>query len=149
VKAPANISRIDEFEKSLLASGAPMVELPTTHRFTPGLYIREVTLKAGVIYTTRTHKTEHPFVISSGRVTVFHEDGSRRELRAPHTGITPVGARRVILTLEDTVWTTFHPTQETNLDKLEELLVEPRPEHQRERHCLQPDATQRTISTVS
>ncbi len=147
--AVARPSRIDQFEISVIESGAPMLDLPTTHRFTPGLYIREVTLSVGVIYTTRTHKTEHPFVLSQGVVSVFHDDGSVRRLKAPHTGITPPGARRAILVHEAAVWTTFHPTTETDLEKLEQLLVEPRPAHAATRHCLQPNATQPTIPALS
>lgn len=143
------LSRIDRFEIGVLDSGAPMVDLPTRHIFTPGLYLREVTLSVGVIYTTRTHKTEHPFVLSKGEVSVFHDDGTVRRLKAPHTGITKPGARRAILVHEEAVWTTFHPTTETDLEKLEELLVEPRPAHAATRHCLQPDATKRTIPALS
>lgn len=144
----ARISLIDEYEKRLLASGAPMLDVPVTHRFTPGLYIREATAKVGVIYTTRQHKTEHPFVLSKGCVSVFHDDGSVRRLRAPYTGITPIGARRLILVHEEAVWTTFHPTTETNVEKLEQLLVEPYPAHAAQRHCLQPDATPRVIEAT-
>lgn len=136
--APRNL--ITEYEKRLIAQGTPLVDLPTIHRHTPGLYIREVKMKAGVIYTTRIHKTTHPFVVSSGRVTVFHADGSAREIRAPHTGITKPGAQRAILCHEDCIWTTFHPnpTGEENIEQLEAMLVEPWAEHLRDNHSRQP-----------
>ena len=145
----ANPNKIDDFEVAVLASGVPLLDVPTTHRFTPGLYIREVAMKAGVIYTTRTHKLEHPFVMSSGSVSVYHGDGSVRHLKAPLTGVTPAGARRVIVVHEDAIWTTFHVTSETNIEKLEELLVEPRPQHADKRHSLTPDATPKAIPAVS
>lgn len=135
---PAKASLIDTFEQRALATDAPLVDLPARHQFTPGLYSRTVTLKRGIIYTSRQHKTEHQFALLSGSVSVWHEDGSVRRLTAPHVGVTKPGTRRAILVHEDAVWTCFHPTSETDLDKLEELLVEARPEHLRQRHCQQP-----------
>lgn len=135
---PAVRSRIDAFEQRALASGAPLVDLPVIHRFTPGLYVREVTLREGVIYTSRVHLTQHPFVISKGCVTVFHEDGSQRTLRAPHTGITQAGTRRAILVHEECVWTTFHPTTKTDLEEIEKETVADWPEHLRLAHSMQP-----------
>lgn len=137
---PAPVNRIAEFEKRILATNTPLVDLPTIHRFTPGLYIREVKMSANHIYTTRIHKTTHPFVVSCGRLTVFHVDGSSREIRAPHTGITQPGAHRAIYCHEDCIWTTFHPnpTGEENIEQLEAMLVEPWAEHLKERHGHQP-----------
>lgn len=134
--------RIDRFEQAVLQTGVPLAELPVVHRFTPGLYVREVTLRKGVIYTSREHLTQHPFVISAGEVTVFHDDGSKRRLKAPHTGITEARTRRAILVHEDCVWTTFHATQETDLEKIEAETVAPRASHLRDRHCLQPAVNQ-------
>jgi len=145
--AIAKASPIDEFEQRALATGNPLVDLPALHRFTPGLYSRTVKMLKGVIYTSRLHLTRHQFVISTGRVTVFHDDGSQRTLSAPHVGITEPGTRRAILVHEDCVWTTFHPTEETDLEKIEAQLVAPRPEHLRERHCLQPSVTAKELST--
>ena len=58
--------RIDRLEAVMLASGEP-VELPLTHRFTPGLYAREIFMPAGTLLTSRIHNTAHPYVVLSGR----------------------------------------------------------------------------------
>jgi hypothetical protein len=97
----------------------PQVECPLVHRFTDGMYIREIHMPAGIIVTSRTHKTQHPFVISKGVVEVVKEDGSRELLKAPHTGITNVGTRRVLLIHEDTIWSTFHITEKTDPVEIE------------------------------
>jgi len=101
----------------------PQLHLPLVHRFTPGLYIRQIFMPAGSVVVSRVHKTAHPFVVSQGRAAVWSEDTGVQELAAPFTGITTPGTRRVLVIYEDCVWTTFHPTNETDLDKLQEELT--------------------------
>lgn len=96
----------------------PQVELPLHHVFTPHLYTREILLKKGTLLTSRIHLTEHPFVLSSGAVSVWTEDGGCVFLRAPHTGVTKAGTRRLIYAHEDTIWSTFHVTEKTDPDEI-------------------------------
>lgn len=92
-------------------------EVPTFHKFTEGMYIREVHVPAGVIFTSMTHKTQHPFVISKGVCDICNEVGEVQRYAAPHTGITEPGTRRVFLVQEDLVLTTFHATDITDPDE--------------------------------
>ena len=101
-------------------------EMPVTHRFTPGLYVREIFMPAGHLVISKIHKTEHPFVISKGKVAVFIEEDGWQVFAAPHTGITKPGTQRVLFIIEDTVWLTFHPTQLTDVDAIEEEIIEKR-----------------------
>jgi hypothetical protein len=80
------------------------------HRFTEGMYIREIHVPAGAIFTSMTHKTQHPFVISKGMCDICNEVGDVTRYSAPHTGITEPGTRRVFLVHSDLVLTTFHAT---------------------------------------
>lgn len=101
-------------------------DLPVKHSFTPGMYIRELFVPKHHFIITKLHKTEHPYVISKGKIRVWTEEKGVVELSAPFTGITKPGVIRVAFTLEDTVWTTFHATTETDITKLEEeLAVDP------------------------
>jgi hypothetical protein len=99
------------------------VQFPVVHRFTPGLYVRELTVPAGMYVITKVHHTEHPYVISKGRIRVWTEAGGVVELAAPYCGITKPGTIRLALTMEETVWTTFHPTTETDIEVLERELA--------------------------
>lgn len=101
----------------------PQAEIEATHRFTDSLYAREVFIPAGVALVGATHKTNHLYVVSSGHCEVV-VDGRRETITAPFTGETKKGDKRVIYAITDTVWTTFHPTQETCLDKLGQILIE-------------------------
>ncbi len=120
-------SGIDELERRMM--GIPALEMPVTHSFVPGFYVRQIFMPAGAVLTSKIHKTEHPYVITKGRVRVLTEDGGIVELAAPHSGITKPGTRRLLEILEDTVWTTFHPTDLTDVDAIEEAIIEKRDAH--------------------
>ena len=105
--------------------GEQLEGFPLTHRFTPGMYIREIFMPAGAILTSKIHKTEHPFVVSKGRVKVLVENGEWQMIEAPFTGITKAGTRRLLVVLEDTVWTTFHVTDMTDVEEIERTILEP------------------------
>jgi hypothetical protein len=102
-----NDDRIDELEAVILS--LPQIDCPLVHRFTKGMYIREIFMEAGSLITSKIHNTNHPFVISKGVVNVSIDNGDWIELAAPHTGITLQGTRRVLYIVSDCVWTTFHP----------------------------------------
>jgi hypothetical protein len=115
-------STLDEMELAMASMEA--ADCPVVHRFTPGLYVREITMPAGSIVASMVHKTEHPFVISKGSVQVVSETEGAVTYSAPYCGITKPGTRRVLHVLTETVWTTFHPTTETDIEKIaEEILI--------------------------
>lgn len=106
------------------AIGEVLEILPVVHRFTPGLYIRQISMPSGAVVLSKVHLTEHPFVVSKGRVTVWTEDGQREDLEAPHIGVTVPGTRRLLVVHEDTIWTTFHPTDLTDPVEIERRIVQ-------------------------
>lgn len=101
----------------------PQIECQIRHHFAPGVYLREMTVPAGAIATGAVHKTEHLTILSAGHCLLTTDDGVQ-ELRAPHTGLSKAGAKRAICAITECVLTTVHPTNETDLDKLCELLTE-------------------------
>jgi hypothetical protein len=135
VQQPRNVEAkgiIDQIVFRLMQSGSKISKhgedlegCPVTHHFTPGLYCRQIFMPARSVVVSRIHKTEHPFVVSQGHCCVYNERGEWLELRAPHFGITTPGTRRFLVMLADTVWTTFHPTQLTNVREIEAHILEP------------------------
>lgn len=101
-----------------------LIEPEPVHIFSNGLYCRELTIPAGALIVGAVHKTQHVVVVSAGTITVWSEERGLDTITAPYTYVSEPGARRVAFALEDTVWTTFHPTTETDLDALERQLVE-------------------------
>lgn len=102
----------------------PQVECPVRHQFAPGVYLREIFIPAGTFIVGHKHKTEHFCIVLKGRLRVLI-DGKVVEIAAPYSFVSKAGAQRAAYVMEDTIWQTIHPTDETDIDALEALLVEP------------------------
>lgn len=101
----------------------PQKDCPVWHHFAPGLYARCMLIPAGVVLTGAVHKTEHLCIVS-GHIDVTADDGVRK-IDHPHFILSSKpGTKRAGFTHTDTYWTTVHATDETDLDKLVEELVE-------------------------
>jgi hypothetical protein len=103
----------------------PQVECPVKHHFAPGVYLREIFMPAGTVVIGKIHKTEHFNLIEKGLCSIVHDDGRHEYLEAPMTFVSKAGVQKVLYIHEDTVWKTIHVTPETDLVKLEEILIEP------------------------
>lgn len=114
--------KIDRLEAAL--SQLPQLDHQIAHFFTPGMYLRRIIMPAGSIYTSKIHKTRHPYFVMRGLVSVRREDGTWEHIVAPHFGITEPGTRRVLAVHEETEWYTAHATEETDLEKIEEQVIE-------------------------
>jgi hypothetical protein len=98
------------------------VEEWVNHILAPGVYAREMTIKKHQIIVGKIHKTSHINIISKGDISVKTQFGVWR-YQAPCSFVSEVGTKRVVFAHEDTVWTTIHPTEETELDKIEEHVI--------------------------
>lgn len=96
---------------------------PVQHHFAPGAYGREMTLPAGLVVVGKIHRHAHINVISKGRVQVFTEQDGVLELAAPCTFVSSPGTKRVVHVLEETVWTTVHVTDKTDLAEIEREVI--------------------------
>jgi hypothetical protein len=103
-----NDNIVDNLEASMMQFPDELIDAPLVHKFTEGMYIREIFMPAGSLWTSKIHKTEHPYVVSYGKVAVSIDADEWYEITAPYTGITTPGTRRVLFILEDCIWTTFH-----------------------------------------
>lgn len=117
---------IPKLETGLLQ--CEQVECPLVHRFAPGVYLREIFMPAGSFVLGHEHVTGHFNVILSGRARVLI-DGKVREIQAPFTFKSEPGIRKALYVLEDMIWQTIHPTDETDVEKLEAMLVKPSAEY--------------------
>jgi len=113
--------KVENLEESL--KNIPQVDCPVKHYFAPGIYAREITIKKGTVLTGAIHKTENLAILSCGRLQLVTESGTI-EISAPHILTVKPGTKNAAYALEDSVWTNFFPTEETDVDKLVELLTE-------------------------
>lgn len=100
----------------------PQVEMPLTHLFCDGIYIREIFMPAGTLVIGEIHKTEHFNVLLSGEVTIFTIEGVER-VSAPHRFISQPGIQKVLLIHVDCIWQTVHATESKNVPEIEKTLI--------------------------
>ena len=100
----------------------PQHEMPIKHYFANGFYAREMTMPKDSAVVGKIHKSEHLCIISQGVVDVASEERTER-ISAPFTYVSKPGAKRAIYAHEDTVWTTVHLSDETDIEKLEDELI--------------------------
>lgn len=132
MQSPAQRS-IDGLQNEL--AKLPQIECPLRHSFVPGFYVRQIFMPAGSLVISKIHKTEHPYVITRGKVSVWIEGVGVQNLRAPFTGITKPGTRRVLYVHEDCLWTTFHATDKKVVEEIERDVI------YTAAHCDQQDIT--------
>lgn len=117
---------VDQLE-ARIASGIEtkgLIDCHVKHRFTPGLYMRECALPAGMIGISQIHNTTHPFVILEGKIRVRTHLGIRT-LEAPFFGITEPMTRRILSAITDTRWITFHVTDLTDPEEIQKSILYP------------------------
>lgn len=101
----------------------PQVEAPVNHMFSPGVYMREITMAAGSFIIGKKHKTKHFNIILSGKARVM-SGGDVFEVEAPYVFVSDAGVQKVLHILEEMKWITVHPSDETDIKTLEDALVE-------------------------
>lgn len=116
---------IDAIEKIIADNNNP-IELPLVHRFTDGIYVREIFMPKHTLLTSKIHKTRHQFMVLKGEVSVLDEQGNETRIVAPYIGITEIGTRRVLYIHEDCIWATIHanPNNENEVE-IEARIIEP------------------------
>lgn len=96
------------------------------HHFAPGMYGREFSMPAGMLVIGKIHRHGHLMMVVKGRATVIDEFG-RYEVQAGFVQASRPGAKRVVLTHEDTTFVTVHlnPTDTQDLEVIEAMHIEP------------------------
>ena len=106
---------------------AELIEVPVVHHFAPGVYMRQMDAKAGTFIVSKMHRTEHMNILLKGSLTVATEDGIQL-MTAPCVLKSMPGTKRIGYFHEDSSWITVHPTEETDLEKIEQQVIVPEEE---------------------
>ena len=96
----------------------------TTHHWAPGCYGREIFMAEGTVVVGKIHKHAHLNILLQGEVTVSTEFGNER-FSAPRVWVSEPGTKRAVYNHTDTRWMTIHPTDETDLEVIEEHDIAP------------------------
>ena len=125
-----NLIDKDEYDKAVsevvkTLTEMEQVECPLEHRFSPGVYVRQITMPAGAFVIGHKHKTQHFNIVMSGRARVMM-NGIIEEVAAPCMFESQAGVQKVLLIEEDMIWATVHANPENCQDvvKLEEELID-------------------------
>jgi hypothetical protein len=122
----SNIEKIELFEYFLKnytdGSEQTAKELPLEHFICNKTYVRQITLPKDMILTGKVHNFDHTSILSKGEVTIMTSEGTTR-IKAPATWISKAGTKRLIYVHEETIWSTIHQSENTQVKDLENELV--------------------------
>lgn len=102
--------------------GLPDPECPLTHTFAPGIYARSIFIPKHTLVVGKIHKHAHLNMLIEGTVVVATEEGPV-VYEAPRLMTSKAGTKRVLYTYTDVRWTTFHVTDKTDPDEIEEEII--------------------------
>ena len=95
-----------------------------THHFAPGNYGREIVMEAGTLVVGKLHKHAHLNFLLEGQCSVVTEHG-REDLVAPRVWVSEPGIKRAVYNHTRVRWVTVHPTEETDIEKIEAEVIAP------------------------
>lgn len=107
-----------------LSESPDHIDVPVQHHFAPGVYMRQMDAAAGTLVVSKMHRTEHMNILVKGSLTVATEDGIQL-MTAPCVLKSMPGTKRIGYFHEDSSWITVHPTEETDLEKIEQQVIVP------------------------
>ena len=96
------------------------------HYFAPGIYVRELHMPKGMVLVGHKQKTETVNIFLKGKVALI-EDGELIYREAPFTYVAPAKHRKVGYVIEDMIWLNVFSSDETDVEILEDILVEKSP----------------------
>lgn len=96
--------------------------LNVAHHFSDGLYAKQILIPKDAFVMQHKHQYSHLSILAKGRVLVKTDDDVE-EIVAPACLNIAAAKYHSIMALEDSVWFCIHATEETDLDKIDEVLI--------------------------
>lgn len=121
-----NVAKLNEKREAMSSLVSEMLDMPqmeceVQHTFTPGLYIRQITMPVGVVIG-KIHATEHANIITKGRCTVVTTEG-HEEHQAGDVFVSRAGVQKAVIIHEECTWITTHVTDSTDLEEIEKQVI--------------------------
>jgi len=111
---------ISELHKVM--EGTFKIDLGVVHNFSDGLYAKQMVIPKGYVVGQHAHKYSHLSILAKGKVIVKTNE-AEKEYAAPACLEIKKGVNHAIEALEDTVWFCVHATDETDIAKIDEVLI--------------------------
>jgi hypothetical protein len=134
VSTPQGLIRLDD----LLTWGGlpdalaqqPQFDLPVEHIFSGGVYIRQMFIPAGTIIVGKRHRHETCNMLLKGDLSVYTGSGKQvTRIQGPLIMTSEPMVRKIAYCHQDAVFVNIHPTEETDLEKIEQEFIITEPEY--------------------
>lgn len=96
--------------------------LGQAHHFSDGLYAKQMVIPAGHVVGSHAHGYSHLSVLAVGDVSV-EADGVLTEMSGPCCIEIKAGVVHRVFAKTDAVWFCIHATEETDVNKIDEVLL--------------------------
>jgi quercetin dioxygenase-like cupin family protein len=99
-------------------------DIPVTHEFADGIYIRKMTMSEGDLVVGAIHNHLHAWFLMQGRVLISN-NGEEIEHIAPCYTVSEPGSKRLIYAVEDSIFVNVHknPSNTRDIKELEDEIV--------------------------
>jgi quercetin dioxygenase-like cupin family protein len=98
------------------------VNLPVKYYHGGGVFTGELFIPKGSVVVGKIHKYENINVMTKGKMRVLAGD-EIKIVEAPFVVVSPPGTKRIAYALEDTIWMTFHATDEIDPNEVEKVFI--------------------------
>lgn len=98
------------------------VDLGTLHHFSSGTYAKQMHLPKGYVAFSHSHDYDHLSILAKGSV-ILRTDHYTKQYEAPACITIEANTHHQIESLEDAVWFCIHATEETDVSKIDEVLI--------------------------
>jgi quercetin dioxygenase-like cupin family protein len=92
------------------------------HHFSDNLYAKECFFPKGSQLIQHKHNYDHLSILAKGKVVVLY-DQKEEVVEAPACLNIEANKHHGVLALEDCVWFCIHATNETDVNKIDEVLI--------------------------
>lgn len=96
--------------------------LGIAHYFGGGVYVKETRIPANMRLTQHIHEHDHLSVLLSGEVVVV-VGGVQTNHKAPAVLTIHAGKAHEVVSVTDAVWLCIHATDETDPEKVDQVLI--------------------------
>jgi quercetin dioxygenase-like cupin family protein len=109
-------------EVAELLNGTFSEDMGIVHHFSDGLYAKQMMIPKGFMAGMHKHNYSHLSILAKGKVIVRSDD-FEKEYSAPACINLLAEVFHSIEALEDSYWFCIHATNETDVSKIDEVLI--------------------------
>jgi len=100
------------------------IECEVQHDFSHGIYARTLKIPKGTLILGKRHRFETCNILLQGEISIYMgENQPVKRLKAPCIFNSEPGVRKLGYAHEDVLFTNIHPTEERDLDKIENSFI--------------------------